>query len=44
MVDGKAVAKGGTWLVTASGEDAAKASGLPYQVIDLGQSKLYEGW
>ena len=44
MMDGKTVAKGGKWLVTASGEDAAKASGLPYQVIDLGQSKLYEGW
>ncbi len=44
MVDGKAVAKGGTWLVTAAGEGAARASGLPYQVIDLEQSKLYEGW
>ena len=44
MIDGKAVGTGGTWLVTASGEDTARASGLPHQVIDLGQSKLYEGW
>ena len=44
MIDGRAVGKGGTWLVTANGENTASASGLPYQVIDLGQSKLYEGW
>ena len=44
MIDGKAVGTGGTWLVTANGEDTARASGLPHQVIDLGQSKLYEGW
>ena len=45
MVDGKAVGnRCGTWLVTANGEETARASGLPHQVIDLGQSKLYEGW
>ena len=44
MVDGRAVGNGGTWLVTAEGEQAASASGLPYEVIDLQQSKLYAGW
>jgi hypothetical protein len=41
MKDGRAVAKGGTWLVTAEGKRAAKSSGLPHQVLDLSQSWLY---
>ena len=41
MQDGKSLAGGGTWLVTGRGEAAAKASGLPFQVMDLGKSWLY---
>ncbi len=44
MQDGRSVADGGTWLVTAEGEAAAQASGLRYEVIDLARSRLYEGW
>jgi cytosine/adenosine deaminase-related metal-dependent hydrolase len=41
MVDGRVVGSGGTLLVTKAGEAAAKASGLPYRVIDLARSWLY---
>ncbi|MSQ34252.1 MAG: amidohydrolase [Dehalococcoidia bacterium] len=41
MKDGRTAADGGTWLVTGQGEAAAKASGLPYQVMDLSKSWLY---
>ena len=44
MRDGQPAAKGGTLLVTPPGEPAAKDSGLPYRVVDLSQSKLYEGF
>ena len=44
MVGGQSVGRGGTLLVTGHGEAAAKTSGLDYQVVDLSQSKLYEGW
>ncbi len=44
MIDGRAVGSGGTWLVTNEGEKTASASGLPYEVMDLEQSKLYAGW
>ncbi len=44
MIGGEAVGEGGTWLVTGAGEGAARASGLPYRVMDLGRSKLYAGW
>ncbi|MCH7738888.1 MAG: amidohydrolase family protein [Chloroflexi bacterium] len=44
MQDGRSVATGGTWLVTSEGEAAAQASGLKHEVIDLAQSRLYEGW
>ena len=44
MRDGQAVANGGTLLVTPPGEAAAKDSGLPYQVVNLSESKLYEGF
>jgi hypothetical protein len=44
MLNGRVVGSGGTWLVTGEGEGAAKASGLPYEVMDLEKSKLYAGW
>lgn len=44
MMDGRVVGTGGTWFVTAAGEDAARRSGLPYQVLDLAESQLYAGW
>ena len=44
MRDGQAVANGGTLLVTPPGEAAAKDSGLPYRVVNLSESKLYEGF
>ncbi len=44
MIDGRAVGKGGTWLVTKDGEATAGASGLPYEVVDLEQSRLYRNW
>ena len=43
MINGRVVGSGGTWLVTSEGEKTATASGLPYEVIDLEQSKLYAG-
>ena len=44
MKNGRVVGSGGTWLVTSEGEKTAAASGLPYEVINLEQSKLYAGW
>ena len=44
MRGGESVATGGTLLITPAGETAAKESGLPYQVVDLAESKLYEGF
>jgi hypothetical protein len=44
MLDGRSIGSGGTLLVTRDGEQAAKDSGLPYQVLDLAQSKLYAGF
>lgn len=44
MLDGRSIGSGGTLLVTQDGEQAARDSGLPYQVIDLAQSKLYAGF
>ena len=44
MLEGRPVGSGGTLLVTPEGETAAKDSGLPYQVLDLSQSKLYAGY
>ena len=44
MRGGEATGSGGTLLVTSAGEAAAKDSGLGYQVVDLAQSKLYQGW
>jgi hypothetical protein len=44
MLNGRAIGRGGTWLVLENGKDAATASGLPYEVINLENSRLYEGW
>lgn len=42
MLNGRAIGKGGTWLVLEEGKEAAAATGLPYEVVDLANSKLYE--
>lgn len=44
MVDGHVVGTGGTLLVTAAGQRAAAKSGLRYEVVDLAESRLYEGF
>ena len=44
MRDGKSLGQGGTLLVTGQGEAAARSTGLGYQVVDLSQSKLYQGY
>ena len=41
---GRPVGSGGTLLVTPQGKSAAKDSGLPYQVVNLSESKLYAGY
>lgn len=44
MLNGRAIGKGGTWLVLEDGKAAAEASGLPHEVINLENSRLYENW
>ena len=44
LFQGRSVARGGTLLVTPEGENTVSQSGLPYQVVDLSESKLYEGF
>ena len=44
MIGGQVVGTGGRLMVTPPGEAAARGSGLPYQVLDLSQSKLYAGF
>ena len=44
MMDGEVVGSGGTLLVTPEGQKAAQNSGLPFQEVDLKESKLYENW
>ena len=44
MANGKILGTGGTLLVTSAAERKAEKSGIPFQVIDLGQSKLYKGF
>ena len=44
MLNGRAIGKGGTWLVLEDGKDAAAATGLPYEVVNLENSRLYENW
>ena len=43
MVNGQVVGSGGKLLVAPPGERAARGSGLPYQVVDMAGTKLYEG-
>ncbi len=42
MIDGIPTGQGGTILTTKKGEAQVKSSGLPYQLIDLEQSRLYQ--
>ncbi len=44
MSHGRLTASGGTLLVTAEGESTVSQSGVQYQVVDLAESKLYEGF
>jgi len=44
MENGKSIASGGAWIVTEAGEEAAKASGLKYDLVDLKVSQLYADW
>jgi hypothetical protein len=44
MLNGRAIGKGGTWLVLEEGVAAAEATGLPYEVMNLENSKLYANW
>ena len=44
MLNGEVVGSGGTLLVTPEGQQAAKESGLPFHVVDLKDSKLYENF
>jgi adenine deaminase len=43
MVEGRSIGGGGTLLVTREGEEAARDTRIGYQVVDLTQSKLYQG-
>ena len=43
MIGGQVVGSGGNLLVTERGARTAAKSGLPYKVLDLGESKLYRG-
>ena len=44
MSHGRSIGSGGTLLVTPEGESTVSKSGLLYQVVDLAESKLYEGF
>ncbi|MDA1279725.1 MAG: amidohydrolase family protein [Chloroflexi bacterium] len=44
MFQGRAVGRGGTWLVLEDGRGAAESSGLPFEVVNLEDSKLYANW
>ncbi|MCH7982560.1 MAG: amidohydrolase family protein [Chloroflexi bacterium] len=44
MFKGRAVGRGGTWLVLEEGRAAAESSGLPFEVMNLENSRLYENW
>ena len=42
MIDGVAVADGGTLLVTEAGEAAGRASGVGYEVVDPQRALMYQ--
>jgi cytosine/adenosine deaminase-related metal-dependent hydrolase len=44
MENRKSIGSGGAWIVTEAGEEAAKASGLKYDLVDLEVSQLYANW
>ncbi len=44
MRKGRPLGKGGTLLVTEKGAEYAANSGLPHEVVDLSESKLYAGF
>ena len=44
MYMGRAIGKGGTWLVLEEGRGVAESSGLPFEVMELENSQLYEHW
>jgi hypothetical protein len=44
LKDGKILKNGGRWLITKTGEQEAKASGLDYEILDFNSSKLYSGY
>jgi hypothetical protein len=44
MINGRAIGKGGTWLVLDEGKETAAATGLPYEVVNLENSTLYKNW
>ncbi len=44
LVNREVAQSGGTILTTARGEASARNSGLPYEVVDLSESKLYAGF
>ena len=44
MSHGRLTASGGTLLITPEGENTVSQSGLPYRVVDIAESKLYEGF
>ena len=41
MIDGQVVGSAGRLLVTPPGHRAARASGLPYRIVDMANTKLY---
>ena len=44
LKDGKILKNGGRWLITKTGEQEAKTSGLDYEILDFNSSKLYSGY
>ena len=44
MLNRRVVGKGGTWLILEEGRKAAESKGLPYQIINLEESKMYKNW
>ena len=44
MRDGQSLGQGGTLMIASEGEASARRTGLGYQVVDLSQSKLYQGY
>ncbi len=44
MLNGRAIGRGGTWLVLEEGRAAAESSGLQFEVFNLENSRLYDNW